>query len=832
MHLRLLGAILAVSLQWWLLDSEIVAVRRGDDVEWLLLSPSGGRMVVAVLVAAIAVALLCRVLRARDGVAGRSGTAGAQTAAVLGVLMLLLWSAAPLICFEVSCGDAGPVLAYLFFDLRWWFTGAVALLCLLQLSSLRAGPLVTAARITGTSASHTLRRHFTRRWPAYVAAAAAMAGALAMSPQNRFDTVRLTGDEPKYMRHAENLLQGNGFDMTGLQPFDARPRAALSALAQSAAMLPAALWHAGADLGTDLADRLAGRPRSPSRFRRRPNWFVVGQHGGRYEVHNPGLAALLLPAYALDRAVAIDPRPDGAPRRGQGSVYFPPRLTYSSLAMLAMYVAWAAVSARFFHRATGRGDLALVLTAATIFTLPVAPFNYQFYPEVPAGLIVMTAAGYLAFGSRRRLMVDVALGAAVGYLPWLHSRYSLVALALIVWAVVTFRRDRGRMLSFIAGCAALLVPLGLYYYGISGSLLPTAMYGRRARPFAPWRVGPSLMGFMFDRHYGVLSNAPIFFVALPGLCLLLGRQPGVFALLASLVIVSGSHFDWHGGASGPARLIVAVVPLLGLAMAYSFEQFRGSLLFRMLAGVLLVISLDNMAAYGPRSFPSLVLNDASISGWKVNLLFPTLLRRLPSTTALLRAEVLFSVALIALPALRALWRRAFGGSRPVFVSPAAVFSMAVGLFCAAAVGLGLWQPERYDPRFVERPGRSVSRAARAYLERGGYRAFSSWHGAAPTLAGVDQLSVTSPPVAPVNRMVSVRVSARGPASQPVWGEVTLDFGDGEGTRPRRIVGRQTFAHAYRKSGTYNLTASFRTQDGTTTQRTVRQRVRAARVPSG
>jgi hypothetical protein len=827
MTLRLAGAVAAISLQWWLLDSELAVVRRGEELEWLLLTPSGGRMALAVLLSGAGVGLLWWILIRR--VASPGERPFSRAAGALGVSMLLLWSAAPLVCFGVPCGAAGPVVAYLFFDLRWWFTAAVAVLVVRELGSARSPASVSASAVLRTSSVGALRDYLVRRWPVYAAAAAAAAAGLVLAPPSRFEAARLTGDEPKYMRHAENLLQGNGFDMTDLQPFDARGPAGLSGLVQSAAMLPAAVARTGADMAADLTDRIAGRPSAPSGFARRPNWFVTGRHGGHYEVHTPGLAFLLLPAYALDRAVAVEPPQEGTPRRG----LLPPRLLYTSLAMLAMYGAWAAVSVRFFQRSTGRADLALLLTGATLFTLPVAPFNYQFYPEVPAGLISMTVAGHLAFGSRRRLVIDLAAGVAAGYLAWLHPRFLLVTLTLLAWAVVTFRRDAGRLLAFAGGCVAVLAPLGLYYYGISGSLLPTAMYGQRqVRLFRPWRLEAGLLGYAFDRHYGILANAPIFLVALPGLFRLVHRQPAISLLIGSAVLVSASYFDWRGGASGPARLIVAVVPLLGLAMAHSFEQFGKSLVFRMLAGLLVVISLDNMAAYGPRSFPSLVLNDSSISGWKVNLLFPALVRRPPSPPALLRAATLLALLLVALPALQAVWRRSIKGAGLRFASPGRAFSMAIVVFCAAAIGLGHWQGERYDRRFVERPDRSVRRAARAYLERGGFRALSSWHGADPTLAGVDQLSVTSPRVAPLNRIVSVRVSARGPASQPVWGEVTLDFGDGEATGPRRIVGRQTFAHAYRKSGTYDLTAVFRAGDGTTAQRTVRQRVRAARVPSG
>src|SRR3984893_6724698 len=111
----------------------------------------------------------------------------------------------------------------------------------------------------------------------------------------RFPTI-LHGDEPKYIRHAENLYQGNGFDLTDFRPAeDLRLDASshvLRNLALAAETVPAELRNLAADARTLVGE---GARHTFNRARYADAWFVYGKNGGFYQVHTPGLSLLLLP---------------------------------------------------------------------------------------------------------------------------------------------------------------------------------------------------------------------------------------------------------------------------------------------------------------------------------------------------------------------------------------------------------------------------------------------------------------------------------------------------------------------------------------------------------
>ena len=61
-------------------------------------------------------------------------------------------------------------------------------------------------------------------------------------------------------------------------------------------------------------------------------WIVRGRNGGYYQVHNPGLSALLFPAYFVDRHFIAT----GAEHQG----VFPDCLRATNFAVLLLWAGW------------------------------------------------------------------------------------------------------------------------------------------------------------------------------------------------------------------------------------------------------------------------------------------------------------------------------------------------------------------------------------------------------------------------------------------------------------------------------------------------------------
>jgi len=103
------------------------------------------------------------------------------------------------------------------------------------------------------------------------------------------------GDEPKYLRYAENFYQGLGFDHSAIKPIadlpaDFRPRVWRN-FALLADVVPQELQNLGSD-----ARRFARDPwRRFNRARFRDGGFLDGKDGGAYQVHNPGVSMMMPP---------------------------------------------------------------------------------------------------------------------------------------------------------------------------------------------------------------------------------------------------------------------------------------------------------------------------------------------------------------------------------------------------------------------------------------------------------------------------------------------------------------------------------------------------------
>src|SRR5205814_6602811 len=133
--------------------------------------------------------------------------------------------------------------------------------------------------------------------------AAILAIVVSTSPRIRFSSVPV-GDEPKYLRYAENWWQGRGMDMDGIQDVSnipatkQRPRF----LRNFAGLIPAVEGDFS-ELVSDVSF-LGNSKHWGHQFNRATyvgNWFVTGKNGGLYQIHQPGISVALAPAYAIDR---------------------------------------------------------------------------------------------------------------------------------------------------------------------------------------------------------------------------------------------------------------------------------------------------------------------------------------------------------------------------------------------------------------------------------------------------------------------------------------------------------------------------------------------------
>lgn len=189
---------------------------------------------------------------------------------------------------------------------------------------------------------------------------------------------------------------------------------------------------------------------------------------------------------------------------------------------------------------------------------------------------------------RDLLLVSAALGA----LPWVHSRFLLfppILGAFLLMRVWREGRSPARLAWLLAPAAVLVVGLLVYDALVWHSIgLAPNQVNAGAVPFTadPRRA---LVGIVLDQEVGVVPNFPVLLFALPGL--LLARRRTLTLHVAVLVVpyvaVITSFPAWDGAWSPPARFLAVVLPLLAGHVGLAWERAGRATL--VLAGALTAV---------------------------------------------------------------------------------------------------------------------------------------------------------------------------------------------------------------------------------------------------
>jgi hypothetical protein len=326
------------------------------------------------------------------------------------------------------------------------------------------------------------------------------------------------GDEPHYLLQAESLASDGDIDLA--DEYDQRAYRAFFA-------------------GTLEAHT---SPRSP--------------RGVLYEVHAPGLPALILPAYALS----------GYP----GVKLF--------LALLAALT--AALVESVARRVSGSPHVALGAWAVLVAAPPLPIYAQAVYPELPAAL----ATAVFLWAGRRPASWGSLLGAGAmaAALPWMHPKF--LPLALVGLTLALLRPAAHARAWVVRSAAALLVAAscaGLLacFHALFGQASLAAAYGPRfASDVSLARLPWGLPALFFDRQFGLLTVAPVWALALPGLGALAATRTGdalrALLLAAATLGVGASFSMWWGGACPPGRFVVPALPALALLLVPAWQRRR------------------------------------------------------------------------------------------------------------------------------------------------------------------------------------------------------------------------------------------------------------------
>lgn len=309
-----------------------------------------------------------------------------------------------------------------------------------------------------------------------------------------------------------------------------------------------------------------------------PHVQVRGRDGEIYSIHAPGLPAVIAPAFAI-----------GGYR---GSVLL--LLVVAALgASLAWHLAWVV---------TERADAAWFGWAAVVLSATWIFHSFAVFPDGFGGVLVLTGVWAL-LRAERETSSDAASaapwlwhGAALALLPWVHSRFAVLAGGL--GALVLLRLGRvpspaGKALAFLSVPIVSALCWFGYFIKIYGTPNPSAPYAPEPASFA--FVPDGLAGLLFDQRFGLLAYAPVLLFAFVGVGVMIARPAWrrhalelFFVVVPYLVVVT--HFAmWWGGRSAPARFFAPVLLWMAIPAAAAWASMS-SRATRVTAGAALVVT--------------------------------------------------------------------------------------------------------------------------------------------------------------------------------------------------------------------------------------------------
>ena len=446
--------------------------------------------------------------------------------------------------------------------------------------------VVSAAAASALSLAVTA---FARPWPAGQRAAARLdaipgrvfaaalfaVGVLAMLalvPGYRWAGDGLLGDEPKYLRITESLYYDLDTDVGGGTRVPPTPAGVL----RNVLWLARTTAQAGARLPEDGET-------PPAHVWRAGHLTVAGRNGGLYHLQSPGLPAILLPGFALQRALW-------------------PEVTAPWLPLLTVAALWAfgltqgVLLAEEVSGSRAAGVLAGFLIA---FSAPVFLSGYHFYPEA-AALALVPWLVRATLGRPMGTLGLIARGIAIGFLPWLHVKFYLLAVVLLG---LIGARAGGRLRA-----AALAMPplvlgalLALHHHSIAGLWTPDALYRRYGPDIyagpGDFLSADTLRGALialFGAVDGLFVMAPASIAgALAIVCLFRRDRRRGAALVAVVAAASAAAAVHGGGAPGPpGRLMAPVACVFGAALAAGLVSMRSRPPFRWTVFILALAGLS------------------------------------------------------------------------------------------------------------------------------------------------------------------------------------------------------------------------------------------------
>lgn len=272
---------------------------------------------------------------------------------------------------------------------------------------------------------------------------------------------------------------------------------------------------------------------------------------GVYSKHGIGLPLLLMAPYGLGGSTLV-----------LGFMATIGALTAANSALLAQ---------RYSRSRLRAGAIGVALGLSS----PLAIFGLLVFPEMPAALCVVYATRRLLEKNNSTWQWGL-IGASLAALPWLHTRFVFIVLALIFVAFLRHRQTidlRSLLVGLAAPIVAAIALFGWWIY-LYGRPFPASGDHAEFSSFDGFFMG--LAGLLIDQQWGILIYSPILVLAVATV-FPFARSQSKDALALVLVVLPYALFiasfsQWYGGLSSPGRFLNAIVPLAAAPLAWWLDR--------------------------------------------------------------------------------------------------------------------------------------------------------------------------------------------------------------------------------------------------------------------
>jgi hypothetical protein len=395
-----------------------------------------------------------------------------------------------------------------------------------------AGPIVSLAWIASAAACAAVAlRGREIRWPSGAVAAGVLSFTVFAAAAWLASPSLPTGDEPHYLVVTQSLLYDHDLEIENN--------------------------HREGDYRAYFAGDLL------------PHYIRRGRNGQIYSILAPGLPAIVLPAFAIG---------------GYRGVIVFLLLVSASACALAWWLAW---------RVTGSRGAAWFGWAGVTFAAPFLLESSTVLPDGPGAAVVLTGMWALLRAtweseegdrhegdSIRAVLPWFLHGLAFALLPWMHTRFAVIAATLgglILVRLAHAPNPLSKAVAFLTAPALSALGWLFFFVIVYGVPDPMAPYGgdtQNSFAFLPNGLG----GLLFDQGFGLLATAPVLVVAFAGFARTKRLALEWLVMSAPYLLAVATFPLWWAGMSGPARFFVPLLLPLAIpaACAWSAAKSRGA----------------------------------------------------------------------------------------------------------------------------------------------------------------------------------------------------------------------------------------------------------------